>query len=65
VGTVTDRGATGGPSRGISGLAVRSARAAVPGRTVNRMAGVFRGEGKTDAKDARLIAHPARIPACN
>jgi hypothetical protein len=52
-------------SRGISGLTVRSARAAVPGRTVYRMAGVLRGEGKTDAKEARLIAHPARIPACN
>ena len=25
----------------------------MPGRTVNRMAGMFRGEGKTDAKDAR------------
>jgi hypothetical protein len=29
------------------------------------MAGVLRSEGKTDAKDARLIAHPARIPARN
>lgn len=34
----------------------------VPGRTVSRMAAVFRGEGKADAKDARLIAHAARIP---
>ena len=33
----------------------------VPGRTVNRMAGMFRGEGKTDAKDARLIAETARM----
>lgn len=31
-----------------------------PGRTVNRMAGAFRGEGKTDAKDARIIAETAR-----
>jgi transposase len=33
----------------------------VPGRTVNRMAGVFRGERKTDAKDARIIADTARM----
>jgi hypothetical protein len=33
----------------------------VPGRTVNRMAGMFRGEGKTDAKDARLIVETARM----
>ena len=33
----------------------------MPGRTVNRMAGMFRGEGKTDAKDARLIAETARM----
>jgi transposase len=33
----------------------------VPGRTVNRMAGAFAGEGKTDAKDARIIADTARL----
>ncbi|GAA2144802.1 IS110 family RNA-guided transposase [Actinomadura napierensis] len=33
----------------------------VPGRTVNRMAGTYRGEGKTDAKDARIIADTARM----
>jgi transposase len=33
----------------------------VPGRVVHGMAGVFRGEGKTDAKDARIIADTARI----
>lgn len=33
----------------------------VPGRTVNRMAGAFRGEAKTDAKDARVIAETARM----
>jgi transposase len=33
----------------------------VPGSTVSRMAGVFRGEGKTDAKDARVIAETARM----
>ena len=34
----------------------------VPGRLVNRMAGAFPGEGKTDAKDARTIAETARLP---
>ncbi|MGC5054681.1 IS110 family transposase [Micromonospora sp. DT48] len=33
----------------------------VPGRTVHRMSGAFRGEGKTDAKDARIIAEMARM----
>jgi transposase len=33
----------------------------VPGRVVNRMTGVFRGEGKSDAKDARIIAETARM----
>ncbi|WP_051866547.1 IS110 family transposase [Streptosporangium roseum] len=33
----------------------------VPGRMVNGMAGIFRGEGKTDAKDARIIADTARM----
>jgi transposase len=33
----------------------------VPGRTVNRMAGAFTGEGKTDAKDARVIADTVRL----
>lgn len=33
----------------------------VPGRLVNRMAGAFPGEGKTDAKDARTIAQTARM----
>lgn len=33
----------------------------VPGRVVNRMSGVFRGESKTDAKDARVIAETARM----
>jgi transposase len=33
----------------------------VPGRVVNRMTGVFRGESKTDAKDARVIAETARL----
>ncbi|NYD44713.1 transposase [Actinomadura luteofluorescens] len=33
----------------------------VPGRVVHGMAGVFRGEGKTDAKDARIIADTARM----
>src|SRR6185312_7545907 len=33
----------------------------VPGRTVNTMTHAFRGEGKTDAKDARVIAETARM----
>ncbi|MGW7539493.1 IS110 family transposase [Amycolatopsis sp. NPDC054798] len=33
----------------------------VPGRVVHRMTGVFRGEAKTDAKDARIIAETARM----
>src|SRR4051812_9845048 len=32
----------------------------VPGRTVNRMTGAF-GEGKTDARDAKVIAETARL----
>ncbi|NJC74334.1 IS110 family transposase [Planosporangium thailandense] len=35
----------------------------VPGRLVNRMAGAFAGEGKTDAKDAHTIAQTARLRA--
>lgn len=33
----------------------------VPGRLVNRMAGAFAGEGKTDARDAHTIAETARL----
>ncbi|RPK37695.1 IS110 family transposase [Streptomyces sp. ADI93-02] len=33
----------------------------VPGRTVNRMSGAYKGEGKADAKDARVIADQARM----
>lgn len=32
----------------------------VPGRTVNRMSGAYRGEGKSDARDAYVIAETAR-----
>ncbi|MGW7405673.1 IS110 family transposase [Streptomyces sp. NPDC054833] len=32
----------------------------VPGRTVNRMASAYRGEAKTDARDAYVIAETAR-----
>lgn len=32
----------------------------VPGRTVNRMAGAYRGEAKTDARDAYVIAETVR-----
>lgn len=31
----------------------------VPGRTVNRMSAAYKGEGKTDARDARVIADQA------
>lgn len=33
----------------------------IPDRTVNRAAGGYRGEGKTDAKDASIIADQARM----
>lgn len=33
----------------------------VPGRLVDRMAGAFAGEGKTDARDARTIAEAVRL----
>lgn len=33
----------------------------IPGRMVNRAAGMYRGSGKTDAKDAAVIADQARI----
>jgi len=33
----------------------------VPGRVVNTMTSALRGEGKTDAKDARVIAETARM----
>lgn len=33
----------------------------IPGRTVNRAAGAYRGEGKTDARDAAVIADQARM----
>jgi transposase len=33
----------------------------IPGRVVNRAAGAYRGEGKTDAKDAAVIADQARM----
>ena len=42
-------------------LAAEEAVVYVPGRVVNTMTGAFRGEGKTDAKDARVIAQTARM----
>ncbi|MQS13887.1 IS110 family transposase [Streptomyces kaniharaensis] len=33
----------------------------VPGRTVHRMAGAYRGEAKTDARDAFVIAETSRL----
>ncbi|MFJ6567655.1 IS110 family transposase [Streptomyces sp. NPDC091292] len=42
-------------------LAAHGRRAVyVPGRTVNRMSGAYRGEAKTDARDAYVIAETAR-----
>ncbi|WP_046773137.1 IS110 family RNA-guided transposase, partial [Jiangella alkaliphila] len=42
-------------------LAAHGQRAVyVPGRTVNRMSGAYRGEGKTDARDAYVIAETSR-----
>ncbi len=35
----------------------------VPGRMVNAMTGAYRGEGKTDARDARVIADQVRMRA--
>lgn len=42
-------------------LTTRQPVAYVPGRVVNRMAAAFAGEGKTDAKDAKVIAETARL----
>ncbi|AUY51931.1 hypothetical protein EH183_26795 [Streptomyces sp. CB01881] len=33
----------------------------IPGRTVNRATAGYRGEGKTDARDAHVIAYQARM----
>ncbi|MFF2519768.1 IS110 family transposase, partial [Streptomyces sp. NPDC058086] len=33
----------------------------IPGRMVNRASDAYRGEGKTDARDARIIADQARM----
>ena len=33
----------------------------IPGRVVNRAAGTYRGEGKTDVRDAAVIADQARM----
>ncbi|MFE7612148.1 IS110 family transposase, partial [Streptomyces celluloflavus] len=42
-------------------LAAHGQRAVyLPGRTVNRMSGAYRGEAKTDARDAYVIAETAR-----
>ncbi|HUO37396.1 MAG TPA: IS110 family transposase [Mycobacterium sp.] len=42
-------------------LGAQQSVAYVPGRVVNTMTGALRGEGKTDAKDARVIAETARL----
>jgi transposase len=42
-------------------VAARQPVVYVPGRMVNRMSGAFPGEGKTDPKDAQVIAETARL----
>jgi len=42
-------------------VAAQQAVVYVPGRTVNRMSDGFVGEGKTDSRDARVIADTARM----
>lgn len=42
-------------------VAARQTVLYVPATVVNRMAGAFAGEGKTDAKDAAIIAETARL----
>jgi transposase len=54
---------TGGSASLLLGLLVAAGQPVVyvPGGTVNRMAGAFAGEAKTDAKDAVVIAQTARM----
>lgn len=70
IGTVTDRARRVDWAVDINGtaagllLALLAANGQqvryVPGRTVNRMAGAYRGEAKTDARDAYVIAETLR-----
>jgi transposase len=54
---------TGGSASLLLALLVAAGQPVVyvPGRVVNRMAGAFAGEAKTDAKDAVVIAQTARM----
>jgi transposase len=54
---------TGGSAALLLALLVAADQSVVyvPGGTVNRMAGAFAGEAKTDAKDAVVIAQTARM----
>jgi transposase len=54
---------TGGSAALLLGLFVAADQPViyVPGHIVNRMAGAFAGEAKTDAKDAVVIAQTARL----
>jgi transposase len=54
---------TGASASLLLGLLVAAGQPVVyvPGGTVNRMAGAFAGEAKTDAKDAVVIAQTARM----
>lgn len=52
----------GGAALLIALLVEASARLLyISGRTVNRATGMYKGEGKTDARDAAIIAEQARI----
>jgi transposase len=53
---------TGGAALLIALLAERGQRVLyIPGRIVHHAAATYRGDGKTDAKDARIIADQARM----
>jgi hypothetical protein len=57
----------GGAALLITLLAAHSQRLLyIPGRVVHHAAATYQGSGKTDAKDARIIADQARIaPTCS
>jgi hypothetical protein len=52
----------GGPALLIALLAAHAQELVyIPGRVIHHAAATYRGDGKTDAKDARIIADQARI----
>lgn len=53
---------SGGPALLIALLSAHAQEVVyIPGRVIHHAAATYRGDGKTDAKDARLIADQARI----